>query len=341
MWKPSPRSIVYRDGQQLRLPLRLVWNREEQRPRGILRLFVTFVLFIVLASIGNQYRPTLVTRTGPLTESLNMVSRQLPNAMGILLTVVIAAVFVDRRRFSDLGLRYRDGWWRSFLGGSALGGAITLTAVIVGLQVGYYEFTGIEITSGTLLWVPVAILAALFQLLFVVPEELLARGYLITNITESFEGVPSIPRGVGAGVGVLAASGFFYVTHAGGKGTVFGLMAGGMSLLLGLGYVLSGDLSIPIGIHFGFNFAGVLVGTNLQPASLMQITSSTTVQQSIALPVEAVIVRLLAAVVSIGLVLWWFHRAVGGLRIAPSIAKPVLRWRNEPHATGSNGTDDS
>lgn len=269
-----------------------------------------------------------------------MVSRQLPNAVGILLTVVIAAVFVDRRRLSDLGLKCGDRWRRSFLGGSALGGAITLTSVIVGLQVGYYKFTGVEVASGAVLWVPVAIFAALFQLLFVVPEELLARGYLITNITESFEGVPSVPRGVGAGLGVLASSGFFYVTHASGKGTVFGLMAGGMSLLLGLGYVLSGDLSLPIGIHFGFNFAGVLVGTNLQHASLIQITSRTTVQQSIALPIEAVIVRLMAAVVCIGLVLWWFHRSDSGIRIAPALAKPVLRWRHDAPLTGANQEDD-
>jgi membrane protease YdiL (CAAX protease family) len=257
-----------------------------------------------------------------------------------MLTVGIAAVFIDRRRFSDLGLGHGDESLRRFLGGTTLGGAITLSAVIVGLRAGYYEFTGFEIATGAFLWVPVAIIAALFQLLFIVPEELLARGYLITNITESFEGVQFMPRSVGAGIGVLASSGFFYLTHAAGKGAVFGLMAGGLSLLLGLSYVFSGDLSIPIGIHFGFNFAGVLVGTNPQPASLLQITSRTTVQQSIALPIEALIVRLVAAVVSIGLVLWWFHRSDRGIRIAPALAKPVLRWRQDASSPGSNQAAD-
>lgn len=325
--KPSGFSFLRGEDRRRRLPVRLVWNGDERRPRGLIRLLTAFVLFVVLAALGNQYRPTLLAGDGALVESANMLSRQVPNAVGLALAVVIAALLVDRRRLTDLGLRLDRGWWRGLVGGIALGGGITLLGVVAGLLVGYYEFSGVATASGPLTWLLIAGAAACFQLLFVVPEEMFVRGYLVTNVTESFEGVPSVPRGVAAGIGVIAASVVFYLTHAAGKGVVFGLMAGGLSILLGVGYVLSGDLSVPIGIHFGFNFAGVLVGTNAQPASILRTTSSTTVQESIALPPDAVVVRLLGASIGIAAVCWWYHAVYGRIRVAPTVVEPILRWR--------------
>ncbi|MBX0297249.1 CPBP family intramembrane glutamic endopeptidase [Haloarcula nitratireducens] len=254
-----------------------------------------------------------------------MLSRQVPNALGLGLAVLIAARFVDRRHLTDLGLDIDHGWWRRLLGGTILGAAIALFAVVVGLYVGYYELSGMELTLSPLMWVAVAGGGALFQLLFVVPEELFVRGYIITNVTEGLDGLPSIPRPVAAGVGILISSGFFYLTHAAGKGTTFGLMTGIFSVLLGAGYVLSGDLSVPIGIHFGVNFAGVLAGTNPQQASLLEMTAATTIQESIVLPIEAVIVRGVGVAIGLALVGWWYHSVRDQLYVAPTIARPVLR----------------
>jgi membrane protease YdiL (CAAX protease family) len=312
----------------LRRPFRLVWTEVDRRPRFPVRLLAGFVLFLALAGAGNQFRPTLLSGDGPLVRTVNMIGRQLPNAVGLTLAVVVAALLIDRRRLTDLGLQLDQNWWRGLVGGTALGAGITLFAVGVGLTTGYYEFIGFVRPSHILVWILLAIGGAIFQLIFVVPEELFVRGYLITNVVEGFESVRRVPRWLAAGIGVLAASGVFYATHTAGKGEIVGAMMGALSILLGLGYVLSGDLSVPIGIHFGFNFLGVLAGTNAQPASVLRITSSTTVQGSLALPLEAVIVRLVGAVLATGLFVAWYVTVGSGLQVVPDLTRPTLRWKD-------------
>lgn len=325
----GPAESESRDGfgQYLKRLPRLVWLSAERRPRAPVRLVVAFLLFLVLAGVGNQYRPRPLTGSGPIVDVTNMLTAQLPNALGLGVAVIAAAILVDRRCLADLGLEIDGQWWRGLVGGTLVGAAITLAAIVVGLALGYYELSGVGPTTGPGVWVVVALGGAVFQLLFVVPEELFVRGYVITNVTEGLDGVPSVPRSVAAGVAIALSSAFFYLTHAAAKGAVFGVMVGILSILLGLGYVLSGDLSVPIGIHFGVNFAGVLGGPNPQHASLLQLSAATTVQQSLVLPVEGVAVRLVGAVLAIGVLIWWYAAKGDGIRVVPDIAQATLRWR--------------
>jgi membrane protease YdiL (CAAX protease family) len=264
-----------------------------------------------------------------------MLTRQAPNAAGLVAAVVVAAVLVDRRRLTDLGLDLDRGWWRGLAGGTALGAGIALSTVAVGLAAGFYEFVGVRTGVGIGPWIPVAVGAVLFQLLFVVPEELFVRGYVITNVVEGLDGASWASRRTAAGVGIAVSSAFFYLTHAAAKGTAFGLMVAALSLLLGLGYVLSGDLSVPVGIHFGVNIGGVLAGTNPQRASLLELSAASTVQESIVLPVEAVVARMGAAVVAVAALCLWYRAADGGIRVTPAIARPLLR-RDESRASADD-----
>ncbi|RLM89556.1 CPBP family intramembrane metalloprotease [Halobellus sp. Atlit-38R] len=315
--------------------VRLIWLPAERRPRASIRLIVAFLLFLVLAGAGNQYQPRPITGNNAIGEVINMLTAQLPNALGLGFAVIIAAILVDRRRITDLGLEINRQWWRGLAGGTLVGAGVTLLAIIVGLRIGYYELTGVGLPTGLGVWVVVAVGGALFQLLFVVPEELFVRGYIITNITEGLDGVPSIPRGVAAAVGIAVSSLFFYQTHTVAKGAVYGSMVGVISILLGLGYVLSGKLSVPIGIHFGFNFAGVLAGSNPQYASLIELTAATTVQESLVFPLEAVLVRLVGAVIGIAVVAWWYHATRDGIHVVPEIASPALRWKETQNTTNA------
>lgn len=325
---PSP---VRDETGQLRLPFRLVWNDEERRPRALVRLGAGVVLIFLFAGLGSQYAPDLLSGGGQIIGAVDQLVSVLPQAAGISLGVVLACLLLDRRRLTDVGLDVDSGWWRGLAGGTALGVGITALSVVVGLMDGYYEFAGVR-GGEPAAWPVLAVAAAGFQLLYLVPEELFVRGYVITNVVEGFDGVPWVSRGAAAGVGVAAASLVFYATHA-VRGGAFGVMAAGVAVLLGVGYVLSGNLSVPIGIHFGFNFAGVLAGTNVQPASLFRLTATGSVDAQTVLPLEAVVVRLAGAVLGVVLLVWWYRVADGRVRIDPTIPRPTLRWRRDDDGT--------
>lgn len=324
-------SRTLRNGNdQLRLPLRLVWNDGERRPRAPLRLAAGIVVVLMFANTGRTLRPSPFAGDGPLAEVANNLIGGIPQSGGIALGVVLVALVVDRRVLTDLGLRLGRGVWRRFAGGLALGAAISAFGVAAGVAAGFYEFGGFRLTGGPGVWALLAVGTALSQLLVVVPEELFVRGYIITNALEGLDGFPSVPRSVAVAVAVAVSSLFFYLTHS-TRGEAFGVMAGGLAVLLGVAYVLSGDLAVPIGVHFGVNFAAMIGGSAPQQATLVRIESSATVAESLVLPPEAVVVRLLGAAVGVGLLVGWYRRAGGDRHVPASIVRPSLR--------GDRGTD--
>lgn len=317
-------QIVRNGSGQLRAPLRLVWNDDERRPRAPLRLLVGILVVLVLANTGRTLQPSILAGDGPLAAVVNTLIGGLPQAAGIVLGVLVVAVLLDRRKLTDLGLNSKRSGGQRFAGGLLLGLGISTLSIAAGVVFGFYEITGIQVTGGPAVWILLVIGTALSQLVIVIAEELFVRGYIITNAAEGLDGVPSIPRSVAASVAILLASLFFYFTHS-TRGGSFGVMAGGIAVLLGVAYVLSGDLSVPIGIHFGVNFAGMFGGWAPQQATLLQLSSSTTVADSLVLPQDAVVAQLLGAALGIGLLVWWYRRTNGSVRISALVATPTLR----------------
>ena len=267
-----------------------------------------------------------------MIQAINQLTWVLPQAVSISAGVILVALLVDRRRLTDLGLNIDSGWWRGLAGGTGLGVGITVLSVVVGLVTGYYDVVGVQLRGGLVVWPLLAVAAAGFQLLYVVPEELFIRGYMITNIVEGLDGIPSVPSSVTAGIGVVITSVVFYLTHS-GRGYVFGVMSGGVAVLLGVSYVLSGELSVPMGIHFGFNIAGVLTGTNPQLATLLRLTATGSVGATTLLPIEAVVVRLAGAALGLGVLFRWYHVGDGRVRVDPAISQPTLRWNRSGDVT--------
>lgn len=327
-------SQIFRNGnEQLRFPLNLVWNDDERRLRAPIRLIAGILVVLVFANTGRTLQPSILTGDGPLTAVVNTMIGGIPQAAGIVLGVILVARTLDRRELIDLGLSFERGVWRRFAGGLVLGLGITTLSIAAGVVVGFYEITGIQLNGGPAVWILLVIGTALSQLLIVIAEELFVRGYIITNAAEGLDGFSSIPRSVAVSVAILIASLFFYFTHS-ARGGIFGIMAGGLAILLGVAYVLSADLSVPIGIHFGVNFAGMIGGSAPQQATLVQVVSSTTVAESLILPEEAVAVRLLGAIIGISLLFWWYSRLNGQIRVASSITHPTLRWDQDKDRTG-------
>lgn len=153
--------------------------------------------------------------------------------------------FIDRRDFASLGFHRDWRWMRDLLLGLALGGVQIFA--IFGL-----EWAGgwlsVELLAGPALARGLAAggLAAVLFVLVAVGEELIFRGYLLTNLRD----------GSGPAVALLLSSVIFGLFHA--LNPNFNLLAL-LNIALagaGLGYalLLTGNLWLPMAYHFSWNF---------------------------------------------------------------------------------------
>jgi membrane protease YdiL (CAAX protease family) len=86
-------------------------------------------------------------------------------------------------------------------------------------------------------------------------EELVSRGYQLTNLAEGLNGTVVGPKGALVVAWVISSSVFaslHLLNPNAGPSSTFNIFLAGM--MLGSGYVLTGRLAIPIGLHTTWNF---------------------------------------------------------------------------------------
>ncbi|WP_313692911.1 CPBP family intramembrane glutamic endopeptidase [Halorarum halobium] len=289
---------------------RLFWIPDERRPTAPLRLFAALVVVAVAAVLTSLLLVFL-----PLSGVAATVVTSLAIPVAVTLAVLVAARFVDRRRLADLGLRRERGWLADLGFGLALGVALQALVAGVGLAAGWYRL------SGVLVGPPVGLLTTLALFLGVgVYEELLLRGYLLTNLGEWFSRHAGPLRA--AGLALVASSGVFGAAHLTNPGatlvSTLGITFAG--LFLGLGYLLTGRLSLPVGVHISWNYAqGSLFGFPVSglsvPASVLALepTGPEAVTGGSFGP-EAGLLGMAALCVGIAATTWWARwRGEGGL----------------------------
>ena len=236
---------------------RLLRGRTDGRFRATWRV----VLPILLAFVGTAVFGLLIARTtdaGPLGRT---VSGHLATAVAVTGVLFLSARALDDRSVTDYGLDIDRGWAREFAGGAALGTAMVGATAVIGYLAGWVRVVD-TVSSGD------AGSLAPWLALFVVGwlcvgywEEVLFRGIFVTNAVEGLSARSLSPRAALAG-GWLASTVVFGVIHV-PFGNVpgqahpvttlaFWVLMGG---LLGLGYVLTGRLALPIGLHAAFDLA--------------------------------------------------------------------------------------
>jgi membrane protease YdiL (CAAX protease family) len=182
---------------------------------------------------------------------------------GVLLSVWFAGRFLDRRPFADFGFHVSGGWWLDLCFGMVLGASLMSAIFLVELGFGWITVTGVFRTfvPGT----PFALAMLLPTTFFVcvgIYEELLFRGYQVRNAAEGLN-LPVVgPRKAVILAWVLSST-FFGYLHANNPNatllSTFNIALAG--LMLGFGYVLTGELAIPIGLHITWNlFQGGVFG---------------------------------------------------------------------------------
>ncbi len=247
-----------------------------KRPRALWRLIGQFAVFTAATTLltsllaiswffvsSPEVAPgSAAARSAADSPALFFIG-SLGSLLSTFLSVWLAGRFLDRRPFVDFGFRLDGGWWLDFLFGMALGALLMTTIFLVELGLGWVSVGGAFETVEPGMRFALAILLPTGIFVCVgVYEETLSRGYQLRNAAEGLDYPALGPRGAVLLAWVLSSI-FFGVLHAANPNatTVSTLNIAMAGLMLGFGYVLTGELAIPIGLHITWNlFQGGVFG---------------------------------------------------------------------------------
>ena len=164
----------------------------------------------------------------------------------------LALRIYERGNLSDVGLGWTAASRRNLslglLGG--IGGALVVVLLPLALRMADFE----RVPGERLHW-PSLLFVSILLLFGAVGEEMLFRGY----------GFQVLVKGIGPFATILPVAVLFGLAHS--QNLNFGPLALFNTVLwgvvLGYAYLRSGDLWLPIGLHFGWNWTLPLLGANL------------------------------------------------------------------------------
>lgn len=207
------------------------------------------LVFVAILVVSQQlYKPTK-----NWLASLGASSTQLePLALLFLLLVSWCCLLLRRQKFSDLGLQFNKSWWQQLLLGTSAGVVMMLLIAMLMWSCATVRFSlNPEFQASDLIY------GAYLLLIAAALEELLYRGFVFQRLLD----------GLGAWPTQLLFATVFVLGHwdnpglAGSAKIVASVDLALASLLFGLAYIKTRSLALPLGLHFGWNWAqGYLLG---------------------------------------------------------------------------------
>ena len=299
------------------------WNSVERRIRAFWRLILQILLLliletaagIVLSTIAPQSIQALLDPTHLTDNPLLAISSTLATFIAILLSIWLAARWLDHRPFKEFGLHLNSQWWSDLGFGLLLGAVLMAFIFAVELAFGWVTISGtFQSTSPGQSFGSTAIYGVFFFLAIGIQEELMSRGYMLRNLSEGLN-LPWITPKAALFLGYLISSVAFGVQHTLNPNSTListiNIMIAG--LFLGLGLILTGELALPIGLHITWNyFEGYVFGFPV--SGLSSAGNFLTIQQNGptqwtggAFGPEAGLIGLAAMLVGAGLILAWVY----------------------------------
>ncbi len=247
------------------------------------------------------------------------------------LSVWLAGRFFDRRPFSDFGFRINSSWWKDFWFGIGLGGILITSIFLLELAAGWVRPVGYLVTNiPDLLFLPAILIPLVIFIMVGFYEELLSRGYQLTNLAEGLTSKYIKPE-TAILLACLISSAFFGLFHAfNPNATLFSTLniclAG---IFLATGFLLTGELAIPIGLHISWNFFQGNVfgfpvsGADFRSATLIQIQQSGPAWLTGgAFGPEGGFLGILSNLIGILLIIFWVKKRTGHIRLHKAISLP-------------------
>lgn len=220
----------------------------EQRKK-LLGVLLRVGVFALIAALGYYFVfPLIIAFLGAPV----LVISTLGTFAAAAVANTLALRIYERGNLSDIGLGWTAASRRNLslgmLGG--IGAAITVIVLPLVLRVADFE----PVPNERLHW-PSLLFVSILLLFGAVGEEMLFRGY----------GFQVLVKGIGPFATILPVAVLFGLAHS--QNLNFGPLALFNTILwgvvLGFAYLRSGDLWLPIGLHFGWNWSLPLLGANL------------------------------------------------------------------------------
>ena len=314
------------------------WNSSERRLRSLLRIGLQLILFLLFALglvfIMSDLLMPLIPPDSPLLAIRfrnNFLLGELTSpliALGAtLLSMFLAAKFLDRRPFREFGFHKGKGWWGDFFFGLGLGAVLMGFIFLVELSLGWIRVIGFfSPNGGNPFWL--GILIDLITFICVgIYEEMLLRGYFLRNLAEGMN-FRRIKPTTALLLATFFSSFIFSILHLANPGasifSFINLLIGG--IFLSLGFILTGELAIPIGLHIAWNFfQGVVFGFPV--SGVVAINPVISIEQTLNNPLtggifgpEAGAIGLLATLLGSFLILAWCRKRKGNITLQANLA---------------------
>lgn len=235
----------------------IFWNSQQKRVRAGYRLITGIFLYSVFSGILSSTLTSIsghkLSSEAPVWFFIIYACAQIFSAFG---SIWIVGHFLDRRPFTDFGLNIDKSWWIDFGFGFVLGAVLMAAIFVAEYEAGWITVVSMyHVIDPELPFIIPLLVVFLVFIGVSFAEELLTRGYILKNLAEGFN-FKSIGPKAAIVIAWLISSSIFGLAHLNNPNATwvssFNITLAG--ILLGYGYVLTRQLSIPMGIHLSWNF---------------------------------------------------------------------------------------
>jgi membrane protease YdiL (CAAX protease family) len=229
--------------------MNIFFNEKEQRIRAGWRLFLQFVLMMLIFVPGAYGISFVLPNTHFLTSAA-------PLFIGVLISVWIAARYFDKRPFKNFGIHFNRLWAKEYLIGVSIAASAVVTIFLIEWSTGWLIVNGYGWNASANLPFGLGFFSYFLAMLMVgFHEELFSRGYHILNLTEGLN-YQNIGTKGAIIIAVLLSSSLFGFLHASNPNasfiSTFNIILAG--IVLAIPFILTGRLALSAGLHFSWNF---------------------------------------------------------------------------------------